>query len=68
VNEEFADNICKSEECLGSGPWGASRMGFSLRIAFEVHNVARRNWIMDKLEKMSKTYAATNPKSYPKVE
>ena len=68
VNEELADKICKTEECLGSGPWGASRMGFSLRIAFEVNNVTRRTWIKNILEGMSKTYAATTPESYPSVE
>jgi hypothetical protein len=67
-NEQLADNICKSVECLGTGSWGASRMGFSIRIAYEVNNVTRRKWIQKLLEGYSKSYAATNLESYPSVD
>jgi hypothetical protein len=63
--QDFADKICKSVEFVGTGPLGPYRIGFSMRIAYEVESKARKLWIRNQLSKYSKKYAAIDVQSYP---
>ncbi|CAG7992537.1 unnamed protein product [Penicillium salamii] len=63
----FRDQICKSVEFNSVGVMGPYRMGFPLRVAFEVADTATRSWIMSCLEQFSKTYAAAQPENYKSV-
>jgi hypothetical protein len=65
--EDFADRICKSAEYVGTGPLGSYRIGFSVRIAYELDSKPRRIWIRNLLARHSKDYAAMNVKSYPDI-
>jgi hypothetical protein len=65
---ELADKICKSAEVVGAGLFGPYRMGFSLRIAYEVYNIERRTWIRDLLASYNQLYGSIDPNTYPDVE
>ncbi|KAJ5550759.1 hypothetical protein N7461_005457 [Penicillium sp. DV-2018c] len=63
----FRDRICKSVEYNTRGLLGPYRMGFPLRVVFEVADPVTRAWLLDRLEHLSKTYAAVRPENYKTV-
>ncbi|PYH80395.1 C6 zinc finger domain protein [Aspergillus uvarum CBS 121591] len=60
----FRDQICKSVEYNARGLLGPYRMGFPLRVAYEVADPATRAWIEGCLERLSKVYAAVRPQNF----
>ncbi|KAF7117594.1 hypothetical protein CNMCM5793_006686 [Aspergillus hiratsukae] len=60
----FRDQICKSVEYNGAGPLGPYRMGFPLRVAYEVADPKTKAWIENCLVQMSQCYAAVQPKNF----
>ncbi|KAJ5212354.1 uncharacterized protein N7498_004000 [Penicillium cinerascens] len=63
----FCDQICKSVEYSGAGVLGPFRLGFPLRVAYEVSDRPIRSWILTRLEGFSKTYAAAQPKNFEAI-
>jgi hypothetical protein len=63
----FRDQICKSVEYNSVGVMGPYRMGFPLRVAFEIADPITRSWILSRLERFSKNYAAAQPKNYETI-
>ncbi|KAJ5289779.1 zinc-binding alcohol dehydrogenase-like protein [Penicillium atrosanguineum] len=64
----FCDQICKSVEYSGVGALGPFRLGFPLRVAYEVSGPLTRSWILTRLESFSKIYAAARPENYEIIE
>jgi hypothetical protein len=65
----LVDKICKSVEYLaGSGVLGPYRLGFSIRIAFEMGTVTTKLWIRKWLMRFEKFYRACSPNNYPPIE
>jgi hypothetical protein len=62
-DEELVNNICKSVEFNGTGTWGPYRMGFPLRIAWEIASPPVKEWIAKWHLRFNETYAATSPLS-----
>jgi hypothetical protein len=62
-DEELVNNICKSVEFNSTGTWGPYRMGFSLRIAWELASPPVKDWIAKWHTRFNETYAATSPLS-----
>ncbi|GFF57360.1 uncharacterized protein AN5342 [Aspergillus udagawae] len=60
----FRDQICKSVEYNGTGPLGPYRMGFPLRVAYEVADPKTKSWIENHLVQMSQHYSAVQPKNF----
>ncbi|KAJ5615695.1 hypothetical protein N7537_000809 [Penicillium hordei] len=63
----FRDQICKSVEYNSVGVMGPYRMGFPLRVAFEIADPVTRSWILNRLEQFSNIYAAAQPENYHTV-
>ncbi|RHZ52835.1 uncharacterized protein CDV56_105574 [Aspergillus thermomutatus] len=63
----FRDQICKSVEYSGAGLLGPYRMGFPLRVAYEVADIRTKAWIENRLMQMSRNYAAVQPKNFVTV-
>ncbi|KAJ5514590.1 hypothetical protein N7463_004142 [Penicillium fimorum] len=63
----FRDQICKSVEYNSVGVMGPYRMGFPLRVAFEVADPVTSSWILNRLAQFSKIYAAAQPENYHTV-
>ncbi|OGE58167.1 hypothetical protein PENARI_c001G00647 [Penicillium arizonense] len=63
----FRDQICKSVEYTSVGIMGPYRMGFPLRVAFEIADPVTRSWILNRLGQFSKIYAAAQPENYKPV-
>jgi hypothetical protein len=60
------ENICKSVEYLAeSGILGPYRLGFAMRIAFEVGAVTTKLWLRNWLMRFEKFYRACSPNNYP---
>ncbi|KAL4865349.1 hypothetical protein BDV12DRAFT_149955 [Aspergillus spectabilis] len=53
----FVDQICKSVEFTSQGLLGPYRMGFPLRVAWEVANLRTKTWISGCLRNFSEFYA-----------
>lgn len=64
----FCDQICKSVEYSGVGVLGPFRLGFPLRVAYEVSGPLTRSWILTRLEAFSKIYAAVRPEIYKSIK
>jgi len=63
----FCDQICKSVEYSGVGVLGPFRLGFPLLVAHEVSDSLTRSWIVTRLERFSKFYAAAQPKNFAAI-
>ncbi|KAJ5145495.1 uncharacterized protein N7515_000059 [Penicillium bovifimosum] len=63
----FRDQICKSVEYNTRGLLGPYRMGFPLRVVFEIADPVTKAWVLDRLEHLSKSYAAMRPENYKTV-
>lgn len=63
----FRDQICKSVEYSGVGVLGPYRLGFPLRVAYEVGDPITRSWILARLDQFSKVYAALSPDYYKDI-
>lgn len=63
----FRDQICKSVEYSGVGVLGPYRLGFPMRVAYEVGDAVTRSWILARLDQFSKVYAALSPDYYKDI-
>lgn len=63
----FRDQICRSVEYGSVGVLGPYRLGFPLRVAIEVADNTTKSWILSRLHKFSKVYAASQPKNFEPV-
>jgi hypothetical protein len=63
----YCDQICKSVEYSGVGVLGPFRLGFPLRVAYEVSDPRTRSWILIRLEQFSKIYAAARPENFEAI-
>lgn len=63
--QEYVRGILRSVEHLGQGPLGAYRVGYSVRVAYEVASADAQAWIRRQLDRLSKTYAAVDKATYP---
>ena len=64
-----ADKTCKSIEYLaGTGILGPYRVGFSMRVVYEVSSVTTKLWIRKWLIRFEKFYRASNPDYFPPIE
>ena len=64
-NRMLARNIFRSFENVSKGILGPYRVGFSMRISYDVADVPTQHWMRKLLDRMSKTYGATNSAVYP---
>ncbi|RKU40057.1 hypothetical protein DL546_000116 [Coniochaeta pulveracea] len=64
-NTQLAGDILRSVECVGTGVMGGYRVGYPVRIAWEVVDERTRGWIKGALERMEGTYAAAGYGTYP---
>lgn len=63
------EKICKSVEYMaGTGILGPYRLGFSIRVAFEVGTLTTKLWIRKWLMRFEKFYRACSPNNYPPIE
>lgn len=62
---ELVSNILRSIETVGAGTMGPYRVGFGLRIAYEVASAESQQWVRRVLDRFKKTYAATDKGTYP---
>jgi hypothetical protein len=62
---ELVRNILRSVETVGAGTMGPYRVGFGLRIAYEVATAEAQMWVRRVLDQFAKTYAATDKATYP---
>lgn len=63
----FRDQICKSVEYNNIGVLGPYRLGFPLRVAYELGDPVTRSWILARLEQFSKIYAAARPENFKDI-
>jgi hypothetical protein len=60
------DNICKSMEYIdGTGMLGPYRVGFALRVAYEVAPAETKLWVKNWLGRFNKIFGAVDPQQYP---
>lgn len=59
--------ILRSVESVGAGPIGPYRVGYALRIAYELANAEAQEWIRKTLDQFKERYAATDKMTYPKA-
>ncbi|KAI9045450.1 Zn(II)2Cys6 transcription factor domain-containing protein [Aspergillus affinis] len=64
----FRDLICQSIEYNTRGMLGPYRMGFSLRAVYETADPVTRAWLEGWLERLSKAYAAVQPRNFGMVD
>ncbi|TWU73608.1 hypothetical protein ED733_001122 [Metarhizium rileyi] len=62
---EMVRNILRSIETVGAGTMGPYRVGFGIRIAYEVASAELQLWVRRVLDRFTKTYAATDKSTYP---
>lgn len=60
----FRDQICKSVEYNARGLLGPYRLGFPLRVAYEVADPVTKAWIEGWLHQLAKHYAALLPRNF----
>ncbi len=65
--KDHAQLILRSIETVGEGLLGPYRVGFALRIAYELANAEAQEWIRKTLDQFKKRYAATDKRSYPQA-
>lgn len=65
--QEYLQTILRSVEDISQGPLGPYRIGYSLRIAYELADAEAQEWIRGCLDRFKNTYAATDKKSYPEM-
>ena len=65
MRAEHTRNILHSVETVGAGTMGPYRVGFSVRIAYEVCSTDMQLWIRSQLDRYQNTYAATDSSTYP---
>jgi hypothetical protein len=60
----FRDQICKSVEYTAQGLLGPFRMGFALRVAWEVADTVTKKWIRGCLRTFSEFYSVMREENY----
>lgn len=65
VQRDLVSKILRSVESISRGTMGPYRVGYSLRIAYEFASAEAQVWIGGMLDQFSKSYAATDKKTYP---
>ncbi|PLB46047.1 C6 zinc finger domain protein [Aspergillus steynii IBT 23096] len=64
----FRDLICQSIEYNARGMLGPYRMGFSLRAVYETADPVTKTWLEGWLERLSKGYAAVQPRNFQMID
>lgn len=65
--KEYTQIILQSVEDVSQGPLGPYRVGYALRIAYELADLEAQEWIRGCLDQFKSTYAATDKESYPEM-
>ncbi|OAA73914.1 C6 zinc finger domain protein [Cordyceps fumosorosea ARSEF 2679] len=63
--EAYTRVILRSVEDISQGPLGPYRIGYALRIAYELADAEAQAWIRGCLDRFKSTYAATDKQTYP---
>ncbi|EJP65175.1 C6 finger domain protein [Beauveria bassiana ARSEF 2860] len=63
--KEYAHIILRSVEDISQGPLGPYRIGYAMRIAYELADAEAQEWIRGCLDIFKSTYAATDKQTYP---
>jgi len=66
-NRARARNIFRSFENVSKGIMGPYRVGFSMRISYDVADVRTQHWMRQLLDRMSGLYGAAGSAGYPPV-
>ncbi|KAM3482385.1 hypothetical protein MY5147_000233 [Beauveria neobassiana] len=65
--KEYAHIILRSVEDISQGPLGPYRIGYAMRIAYELADAEAQEWIRGCLDRFKSTYAATDKQTYPEM-
>ncbi|PMB69625.1 hypothetical protein BM221_004269 [Beauveria bassiana] len=65
--KEYAHIILRSVEDISQGPLGPYRIGYAMRIAYELADAEAQEWIRGCLDRFKSTYAATDKQTYPRM-
>ncbi|EGX97159.1 C6 zinc finger domain protein [Cordyceps militaris CM01] len=63
--QEYTQTILRSVEDISQGPLGPYRIGYAMRIAYELADAEAQEWIRGCLDRFKSTYAATDKQTYP---
>lgn len=64
---EYVQIILRSVEDISQGPMGPYRIGYALRIAYELADAEAQEWIRGCLDRFKNVYAATDKTTYPEM-
>lgn len=64
----MVQDILRSVDGVCQGAMGPYRIGYPLRIAYEVASVEEKEWVRARLGRISEFYAAMSPSTFPPVE
>lgn len=62
---DLVEKILRSVESVGQGTMGPYRVGFAIRIAYELASAEEQRWIGSMLDQFSRRYAAVDRRGYP---
>ncbi|KAJ4144701.1 hypothetical protein LMH87_003574 [Akanthomyces muscarius] len=65
--KEYAQIILRSVEDISQGPLGPYRIGYAMRIVYELADAEAQEWIRGCLDRFKSTYAATDKQTYPEM-
>ncbi|TQV99940.1 hypothetical protein V2A60_005359 [Cordyceps javanica] len=65
--KEYTQIILRSVEDISQGPLGPYRIGYAMRIAYELADAEAQEWIRGCLDRFKSTYAATDKQTYPET-
>lgn len=65
VQQQYVRNILRSVESLGSTTLGPYRLGYAIRIAYELASAEAQQWVRMWLDRFAKRYAAVDKATYP---
>ncbi|KAJ6788535.1 hypothetical protein PWT90_08851 [Aphanocladium album] len=63
--QEYTRIILRSVEDISQGALGPYRIGYAMRIAYELADAEAQEWIRGCLDRFKSTYAATDKQTYP---
>ncbi|KAL1861435.1 hypothetical protein VTK73DRAFT_7110 [Phialemonium thermophilum] len=61
----YARNICRSVEFVADDLLGPYRVGYPVRVAYEAADLRTQLWLLAKLARFRRFYAATDPAGFP---
>lgn len=65
--QEYTGIILRSVEDIGQGPMGPYRIGYAIRIAYELADAEAQAWIRGCLDRFKNSYAATDKETFPEL-